>query len=131
MREVLSERWSRQLRTEDAEKATREPRPVGPPPASADSSLDGCLPAQPPSAPAALWVPYSNLEVTPTPSKPHAFPLGPSPDSHWHHFPGGHQEDREQEEGTFVQAPGHNRSSGQGQAEGLMPSPLPSVLLAP
>lgn len=44
----------------------------------------------------------------------------------WHHFLGGHQEDREREEGTFVQAPSDNGSLGQGQAEGPMPSPLPS-----
>lgn len=46
-------------------------------------------------------------------------------------FPGGHQEDGEQEEGTFVQAPSYNQSSGQGQAEGPAHSLLPSSFPAP
>lgn len=47
-------------------------------------------------------------------------------------FPGGRQEDREREEGTFVRAPSSNHSSGQGQAEGLVrtaPSLRPSLPL--
>lgn len=36
-----------------------------------------------------------------------------------------------QEEGTFVQAPSDNHSSGQGQAKGPVHSPLPSSFSAP
>lgn len=46
-------------------------------------------------------------------------------------LPGGRQEDREQEEGTFVQAPSSNHPSGQGQAEGPVRGPLLSSFPAP
>ena len=37
----------------------------------------GCLPSLPHFPPTVLWLLYSNLEVTPTLSQPHAFLLGP------------------------------------------------------
>ena len=74
MMEMLSKRWSRGLRIEDAEKEARVPWGLPHAPADSLPRVAAC-PASPP--PTALWVPYANLEVTLAPSQPHAFLLGP------------------------------------------------------
>ena len=102
----------------DAEKAAR--MPSGPPHTSGLCWVAACR-ASPLPPPTVLWLLYSNLEVTTTyPS------LMPSFMAHLAPLPGWAPRGREQEEGTFVQSPRDDSSLGQGQAEGPMPSPLPS-----
>ena len=99
--------------------------PSGPPHTPADSLL--WLPARPaPLSPTVLWLRYSNLEVTPTLSQPHAFLLGPIGTI----SQVGTKRQRAGR-GDFVQSPRDDSSSGQSQAEGPMPSPLPSSFPAP
>lgn len=95
--EILFKSWLSGLRTEGTGKEARVPEPAAPTSSNRCSLLVGCLPTSP------LTQQHSRKSLTS--SKPHAFLHGPGTDPCWHHPPGGHRKDREQEEGTFVQAP--------------------------
>lgn len=134
MMEMLSKRWSRGLEMGMGMQRRQQGCPQGHH-TPADSLLGGCLQGFPSSSPhsasplpppTVLWLLYSNLEVTTTyPSLMPSFLARLAP------FPGWAPRGIEQEEGTFVQSPRDDSSSGQGQAEGPMPSPLPSSFPAP